>query len=93
MRSKDNAQYMVGIPRDSAMHRFYQDEAKAQQVKLPTYIYQLLRDRYEALQGGGSGLWFPRGVTVSHEPMKIVEPVNVNKASVAVQMFGGEDED
>jgi hypothetical protein len=90
MRSKDNAQYMVGIPRDSDMHRFYQEEATSQGVKLPTHIYQLLKDRYEALQGSGQAIWFPRGAAA---PPVLERPKPQGKVETALAAFGGEDED
>lgn len=95
MRTKSNRQVNVPIPRGSEMESFYEAEASAQQVKLPTYIYQLLLDRYEALHGRGKSIWFPRGIPtpVSTNHVEKVHEVIKTQAEIALQMFGGEDED
>lgn len=95
MRKQSDAQILVGIPRDSDMHQFYLQEAEEQGVKLPTFIYQLLKDRYEALHGGGRCVWFPRGMMVPPPPQQVLstKPTSPDKVNAALQMFGGEDED
>lgn len=101
MRSKDKAQIMVGIPRDSEMYHFYQEEAKRYGVKLPTFIYQLLRDRYDTLAGKGYGVWFPRGYqassptsTAKGTPEEEEPDWKVGTSpQLAVIAYGGEDED
>lgn len=94
-RSKANAQYMVGIPRDSEMQRFYQKEAYEQGVRVPTYLYLLLKDRYEALTGEGQGKWFPRGWQGTATPLHLVSESLGEEISPdeAIAMFGGIDPD
>lgn len=93
-RSKKHAQYMVGIPRDTEMHRFYQQEAEEQGVKLPTHIYQLLKDRYEALAGVGQGKWFPRGISLAPTPLyEQRHEESTISANEALDFFGGIDPD
>lgn len=51
-RSKANQQYIVGIPRDSHMNAFYRQRAAENGVKVPTYLFQLLKAIYESSQEG-----------------------------------------
>lgn len=93
-RSPANQQYMVGIPRDSEMNAFYQQEAAEHGLKVPTYLYLLLKDRYEALQGKGQGKWFPRGISLAPAPVyeQRLEESTIS-ADEALGFFGGIDED
>lgn len=60
-------QIIVPFPVGSEVLQFYTEEAKRMGVGLPTLIYMLLADRYEALHGDGKNIWFPRGVPVRQE--------------------------
>lgn len=94
MRSKANKQFMIGVPRTDEMLAFYEEEARLNGLKVPSWILRLLRDRYLALTGKGSqNIWFPRG-----EPVFQASPVSAplpdtNKADAIIDALGGEDED
>lgn len=93
-RSKANAQYMIGIPRDSEMNAFYQQEAAEHGLKVPTWLYLLLQDRYEALQGRGQGKWFPRGVSLAPAPVyELRQEESTISAEEALGFFGDIDPD
>ena len=94
MRSKANAQVNVGIPRDSPMHKFYLEEARSHGVKLPTYIYQLLKERYEVMTSGIIHSWMPI-VIQQNAPAPEPQPEKENAeidAMMVLDALGGEDD-
>ncbi len=94
MRSKDNSQVNVGIPTHSPMHEFYKEEAKSRGVKLPTHIYQLLKERYDAIERGVIWSWGPI-IFQPEAPAQEQKSENGNTeidATMVLEALGGEDD-
>jgi len=94
-RTKDDRKVIVPAQKGSEMERFYLKEARDNGMGLPTLFYNLLEDRYLAMNGQRSNLWFPRSIpTVNDNNGHHQQDSEQEKADpkLAMSVFGGEDD-
>lgn len=95
-RRPTDQQYMVGIPRDSEMNAFYKQLAKDNGVKVPTYIFQLLKVIFEQSQGDTRRINALHVLPLIPEEARSQSLESIDDGYSAEEMlasFGGIDED
>lgn len=94
-RTKEHRKVIVPVQKGSDMERFYLKEAKDNGMGLPTLFYNLLEDRYLAMNGQTSSLWFPRSMpTTNDRNNNHSQDTEESKPDpkLAMSVFGGEDD-
>lgn len=94
-RTKNDRKVIVPVQKGSEMETFYLKEARDNGMGLPTLFYNLLEDRYRAMKGQSSSLWFPRSIPImsdgnSQQPQDTEQGKPDPK--IALSVFGGEDD-
>ncbi len=88
MRDPGKTYISVGLPIGD-ISAFYANEARERGVKLPTHIYQLLKERYDAKVNGIIWSYAPMAV----QPQAPIDDSSTTvNAEMIISALGGEDE-
>jgi len=84
---------MIGIPRDSEMNLFYRQRAAENGVKVPTYLFQLLKAIYESAQEGNTNVTAFHALSLIPGMARTEYMKEEYSSEEILAAFGGIDED